>query len=193
MKIEEVEKWLETDEGKQWLEEKKRPLLKKNSDLLEEIALNKKRLTDETTKGNALEGKLNSYLAKLKKEMCLNCFDDYDRFKNRLISDKELREFVLSKIEKIADADGGLVADIDDNGEFHYQTADGKSFQDYYSEWLTTESAKSYIQNLSCGGGARGSGGSFDNFTKASIKKMTPEEVAKNLDNPTFRSNFENT
>lgn len=193
MKIEEVEKWLETDEGKNWLEEKKRPLLKKNNDLLEEIALTKKRLTDETEKGNALEGKINGYLIKLKKELCLSCFDDYNTFKNRLIPDNELREFVLNKIEKTADADGGLIPDIDDNGEFHYQTADGKSFQDYYSEWLTTESAKSYIQNLSCGGGAKGSGDLSGSFTRANIRKMTPEEVAKNLDNPTFRNSFENS
>ena len=192
MKIEEVEKWLETDEGKQWLEEKKSPLLKKNSELLEELALNKKRLTDETAKGNALEGKLKNYFVKLSNELVFNCFDDYNKFKNVLIADKELREFVKSKIEKLAEAEGGLIPDIDDNGEFSYQTAEGKTFQDYYSEWLTTESAKSYISNPCCGGGARGSSNFIGNYTKADIKKMTPQQVAEKLNDTTFRNNFEN-
>ena len=192
MKREEVEAWLETEEGKKWLEEKKEPLIKKNEQLLEEVTGIKKRLADATEKGNALEGTINNYLERLKKEFCSNCFDDYSTFKDFLIPNKELREFVLSKIEKLAEADGGLIPSINDTGEFQYSTADGKNFKEYYSEWLKTESAKSFISNPSTGGGAKGSlPTNFDSsFTQNSVKNMSPEEVAKNLDNPTFRNSL---
>ena len=190
MKLDELEKWLETEEGKKWLEGKKEPLLKKNTQLLDEIAGYKKRLTDATEQGNALNGKLNGYLEKLKRELCLNCLDDFNTFKSRILPDPELREFVINRIEKMADADGGLKPDINDNGDFVYQTADGKNFKDYYGEWLETESAKSYIENQSCGGGAKGSDPLTpdSSFTRNAIKKMSPEEVAANLDKPAFRS-----
>ena len=141
MKIEELEEWVKTEEGQKWLDEKKRPLMEKRDQLLDELQNLKNRLAGETEKGNALDGKINGYLAKLKKDFVKGCFDDYGKFKNTLLPDPELREFVASKIAKLAEADGGLIADIDDGGEFTYKTADGKSFEDYYSEWLGTESA----------------------------------------------------
>lgn len=190
MKIEDVEKWVETDEGKKWLDEKKKPLIEKRDQLLDEVAVYKKRLTDVTEKGNALEGKLTGYLENLKKAHCENIFNDVQTFKNKVIDDKELRTFVLSKIEKTAEADGGLIADIDDNGQFKLATADGKEFADYYREWTQTEGAKSFLLNLSCGGGARGSLGLSYNNTVNDVKRMTPEQVAAKLDDPSFRNSF---
>lgn len=192
MKIEELEEWVKTDDGKKWLDEKKRPLVEKRDQLLDELQNLKNRLAGETEKSGALDGKINGYLEKLKKEFVKGCFDDWGKFKNTLVPDEELREFVAAKIGKIADADGGLIADIDDDGQFTYKTADGKSFEDYYSEWLGTEGAKSYIANPSTGGGARGSGfgNSCGDYSLNAVKRMTPEEVAKNLDNPAFRASL---
>lgn len=196
MKIEELEKWIETDEGKKWLEEKKKPLIEKRDQLLDELVVYKKRLTDETEKGNALEGKITGYLVNLKNAHCKNIFDDVQTFKTKVLDDKDLRQFVLNKIEKIAEADGGLNPIIDDNGAFKLATADGKEFADYYKEWITTEGAKAFLANLNSGGGALGSPtGNVLNYriTKSELKHMTPQQVAEKLDDPTFRNNFANS
>ena len=192
MKIVDVEKWLETDEGKEWLEGKKQPLIDKRNQLLDEISSLKNRLTDESEKSNAQNAKIKGYLENLKNKHCFDCFNDYDTFKSVLIDDKELKQFVLEKITKLAEVDGGLIADIDDNGNFKYATSQGKEFKDYYKEWLSTESAKSFIYNPSTGGGARGNySKSVDNiYSKEALKKMSPEQIAENLNNPAFRNSL---
>lgn len=192
MKIEDLEKWIETEEGENWLNEKKKPLIEKKEQLLSEIAIYKKRLTEATEQGNALDGKVKNYLENLKKAYCQNCFDDVNTFNVKVFDDKELRAFILNKIETMAEADGGLIPDIDDNGQFKFATADGKDFKEYYKEWTGTEGAKSFIQNLCTGGGARGCepSNSINMYSKETIKRMTPEQVAENLDNPTFRNSI---
>lgn len=191
MTREDVEKWIETEQGKAWLEEKKRPLNEKKEQLLEEVAIYKKRLTDATEKGNALEGKINGYLANLSKAHVAAIMAGEGSI-NKILPDNELKEFVRSKIEKIADADGGLIPDIDDEGHFKLATNSGKSFADYYNEWTATEGAKSFIANACCGGGARGSNFGGGGMTLQTVKNMTPEQVAARFDDPTFRSQFAN-
>lgn len=190
MKKEDVEKWLETDEGKEWLDEKKKPLLDKRNQLLDEIASLKNRLAGESEKGNALDTKLNNYLANLTKSHCTRIFEGANKNHDALLKGNNVREFVKRQIEKNAEADGGLIPDIDDSGEFKFATASGKSFEDYFTEWAGTEEAKAFIAVNCTGGGARGSsfGGGGNLQT---VKKMTPEEIARNLDSPTFRNSLQ--
>lgn len=189
MDKEELNKWILTDEGKEWLEGLKKPLADKRDELLGEIAGLKKRLADAASASNASAGKIQAYINRLKAEHCNRVFSDYEKYKSRLIEDPELREFVLGKIERMAG--GGLVPDIDDGGNFTFADASGKSFEDYYSEWLATDGAKSYIANSCTGGGARGNSGNFGGVTLNAIERMTPLEVARNLDSPAFRQSLQ--
>lgn len=189
MDAEEVEKWIETEEGKKWIAQKTSGLVAKRDELLNEVAKLKKRLGDAEARGNAFGLKMGGYLARMKADYVSSCFDDYDKFGNRLLANAELREFVLGKIERLAEDDGGLIADIDESdGGFSYKTADGKDFAAYYAEWLGTESAKAFISNPSTGGGAMGSdGGGGAALTRNRIESMSPQEVADNLGKPEFR------
>jgi len=58
MDLKELNSWVETDEGKQWLEAQKKGLLDKNSELLEKV-----------TKGNAETGTLNERIRLLESEL----------------------------------------------------------------------------------------------------------------------------
>lgn len=193
IKVDELEKWLETDEGKQWLEEKKKPLVEKRDQLLNELADTKKRLADAGEKSDAQSAKIKEYFANLTKSHCARVLDGGNAKKEKVMPDEELREFVKSKIEKMAEADGGFIPDIDDSGNFRLATADGKSFEDYFNEWAGTEKAKSFLQCQVCGGGAKGSdfGASVGGFDRNAVKNMTPQEVAERLDNPSFRNSFD--
>jgi len=58
MNIEELTKWLETPEGKQWLDGQKKPVTDKNNELLEKL-----------TSGNATNGQLNEKIGKLESDL----------------------------------------------------------------------------------------------------------------------------
>ena len=191
MKKEEVEKWIaETEEGKEWIEGKKQPLLDKRNELLEEVAIYKKRLTDATDKSNALEEKLNGYLANLTSAHCIAVMEGHGTTGEKVLNDKDLKSFVRNKIERLAEVDGGFKPVINSNGEFIYSTDAGKNFADYFAEWAKSEGAKPFIQNPCSGGGAGGSlSYSFENPTDK-IKHMTAEQVAKELDTPEFAKGF---
>lgn len=188
MKVNDVDEWVKTQEGKQWLELQKQPLIDKRSELLEEINSLKSRLTADSEKGNALEAKLNGYLEKLRQKTCYGAFDDLQTFNDVLLPSKELREFVLNKIVKTAEADGGLIAKINDSGEFSYATSDGKTFADYYKDWLKTDEAKDFIKVASTGGGARGDN---QGMLPNDIEKLTVQQIASGLSDKSFRENLQ--
>ncbi len=188
MKVSDIEEWIKTEEGKQWLELQKQPLIDKKNELLSEISSLKSRLAADGEKGNALEAKLNGYLEQLRKKTCYSAFDDYHTFNNVLLPSKDLREFVLNKIIRTAEADGGLIANINDSGEFSYATSDGKTFADYYKDWLATDEAKSFIR-VDCTGG--GASGGYQSVLPNELEKLTVQQIASGLSDMAFRDNLQ--
>ena len=58
MNLQELEKWLETPEGKQWIDSQKKGLIDKNNELLEKL-----------TGGNATNNQLNEKIVKLESDL----------------------------------------------------------------------------------------------------------------------------
>ena len=190
IEITEIEEWLKTEEGKKWLELQKKPLLEKRDELLQEVAGLKSRLAADSEKGNALEAKLNSCLDNLRKNLCYGAFDDELQYNAKVISDNDLRDFVLSKIEKLAEADGGLVADVNDDGEFTYAAANGKGFADYYREWTQTEGANSFLQKKREIPHGTPPPDASSNPVR-NFKEMSAQEIASGLKSKDFRNELQ--
>lgn len=181
MERQEVENWLKTEEGFNWLEEKKSGLKNKNVELLAEIKKLNERLNGATENSNAISEKFNNLEMILKNDYIQNIF------KNGLVF-PECNNFVLSEIEKLAECEGGFTS-VNDNGNFSMITKSGKTFSDYFESWKGTEVAKRFLKNPSVGGGATGSGSVH---YSTDFSKLSAEEVSNSLNSAEGKAELQN-
>lgn len=181
----ELETWVLTDDGKEWLDEKKSGLLSKNTELLKEISDSNAKLKSLTDESNALTGKNKSYENYIKGKLINSTFTKDTSI--QLIAGTN--NVVTSILNEQAKANGGFSLLINDKNEIKLTDGKGKDFQQYFDEFAKTDTGKSYIKNPSSGGGARG-GFNDGCMTRSALESMTPEMVARNLDKPDFQNSL---
>ena len=182
MNVEELEKWVLSGEGLQWLENKKSGLVKKNTELLAELKKSNAELTTATDKSNALAEQMGT----LEKTFLAD-------FKERFFEGSGifpiLKNAVWEKIINNAKENGDEFKVVCDNGKFNFSCDSGTELKEYLVSFQETTEGKESTMARCSGGGATGSN-SYSNGVQTDLNKMSVEQIANNLNNPEFRNSL---
>lgn len=168
-------------------------MINKNNELLAELSKSNGQLKEAIGKSNALEDLNKTYSNEISRRI-IN--DVYNTSNNRLMDGTQ--EIVRRMLYINAESNNGFNLKINDDKTISLEDNSGKTFQNYFDEWGTTEEAKAYIKNQSSGANTHTSGVmgigtlSYYGTSKEALSRMTPKEIAQNWDNPNFRNNLNN-
>lgn len=166
--------------------------MNKNKELLAELSESNGKLKEAIGKSNALEDMNKTYANEITRRIIS---DTYNTSNNKLMDGTQ--EIVRRMLFINAESNNGLNLKVNDDKSISLEDTSGKTFQNYFDEWTTTEQAKAYIKNHCSGAGTSssenfgvGSLSAFSGLSRESLERMTPQQVADNLDNPSFKSNI---
>lgn len=151
MDKQELETWLETEEGSAWLEEKKAPLIKKRDELLEQNKSLRADLTGLKTEADGQREATQREQNALKKVLI---DDKLDALMNKHGVFPQLRNALRSELEE-----KGLEVAADGEHRKAVVGSDQKELSEYMQEWAESDEAAEWLKPpVNRGAGATGSG-----------------------------------
>jgi len=176
MDTKELEQWIETDDGRAWIERKKSGLLNKQQELLKQIKDGNAALTDSGQRLAAAEGSLSEEKAFIERLLV------DDTLKALLRSAGVLEIAIPQVIPALKNAYGITIAadGLNRTAWGVLKETDGTEkqgdLQDVVTDWLKTPEAKQVVINRDTGGGATGSNAKAT--TKQSLSGLSGQALA---------------
>jgi hypothetical protein len=184
MDLNELNTWLETDEGKQWGEQFKAPLLKNRDLLLSELKIANSKLSEAEQRNAQTENDLSAERAVTSKYLI-------DNDLTALLEKANVFDVAIPHTLKTLKADYNLAVKADgDSRKAVGVLKDEKGndievgLPDILADWLKEPLSKCFIKNGNAGGGALGSGfGSYIPPASSALRNISGPELAKMSDN----------
>jgi hypothetical protein len=177
MDVNELNQWIETEEGKKWGDEFKAPLLNKRDELLAALKEANGKLTD-------LEQRSAGAAEELSQERAALSALVVDKELTRMLKEAHIMEQALPSV--IAELKNSYGITVKANGP-EPQAIDKTKGEDgtekeaglaeIVSEWATTSAARQVLLNASAGGGASGS--AWRAPTTSTLDKLSGPALAK--------------
>jgi len=182
MDLNELNSWLETDEGKQWGEQFKAPLLKNRDLLLSELKTANGRLSEAEQRNAQTENDLSSEKAVVSKLLI-------DHELHRLLNNAHVFLTLIPDVANSLRNAYGITVKASGND----RTAMGKLRDKEGSEteaaleaivkaWAALPESKSIIRNVNSGGGATGGGFISSAYAPQSLSKLSGPALASMSD-----------
>ena len=150
MDVNELNLWVETSEGKAWLESQKQPLLLKRDELLSELKSASGKLSELELRSKQTENILTEERTALTSALV-------DQELTRLLKQRNIYESVIPSVAATLKETYGISIKADGPNRKAYGT-DGKeaelSLNDIVSAWSKTPEAKQVTPHSNSGGGA---------------------------------------
>jgi hypothetical protein len=184
MNTNELNRWLETEEGKKWGDEFKAPLLNKRDELLAALKDANGKIAEAEQRSTAAAGELSQEREALSALAV-------DKELSRVLQEKHVMEAVIpSIIAELKNSYGITVKADGPNRQAigKVKAEDGEreaSLAEIVSAWAETPAAKQVTLNTNTGGGALGSNGGA--HTTHSLSKLSGPALAK-LSNAEFQA-----
>jgi hypothetical protein len=184
MDSKELEKWLETDEGRNWIEAQKKPLLDNRDSILGELKAANGKLSALGQRLSETENTLQSERAVTSKYLIDNDLIALLRKANVFeVAIPHTLETLKAAYSLSVKADG-------DNRKAIGVLKDEKGndieagLSDVLADWVAKPLSKCFIQNRNAGGGALGSGfGLYTAPISSALRNISGPELAKMSDN----------
>ena len=190
MDVKELEKWLETDEGRDWIEAKKKPLLENRDSILSELKAANGELSELGQRLMETENTLMSEKGFTSKYLI-------DTDLTALLRKANVFEDVIPyTLETLKAAYGlSIKADGDNRKAIGVLKREGKEIEaelpDIVADWATQPMSKCFIRNGNSGGGSTGvSLGAAPALS--ALRDIPGRELAKMSDSD-FRNMIQNT
>jgi hypothetical protein len=190
MNLKELEKWLETDEGKQWGEQYKAPLLSNRDGILSELKSANGKISEMGQRLTEAENALKSEKAVTSRYLI-------DNDLTALLRKENAFEEIIPRLLETMKTAYGLTIKADGNNRKAIgvmKDKEGKNIEaelpDIIADWKKTLESKFFLKNPNVGGGA--SGGSLTTPNSSALKNIPGSELAKMSDDQ-FRNVIQNT
>jgi hypothetical protein len=178
MDVLELEKWVESDEGKAWLESQKRPLLIKRDELLTELKSASGRLSELELSSKQTESILSEERAALAAVLV-------DQGLVSLLKEKRIYDSVIPSVTAMLKETYGITVKADGPNRMacgRTKETDGKeseiSLADIVSTWSKTLEAKQVTPNNNSGGGTPPGRFTFNSSTVPELQKLSGQALA---------------
>jgi hypothetical protein len=177
MDVTELNKWLETPEGKKWGDEFKAPLLNKRDELLAELKNANGKLAELEQRSAAAAEELSQERA------AMSAFLVDQGLSDELRKAHCMESAIPSVVESLKNSHGisvkanGLTRQAVGKTRGEDGTEQETSLAEIISAWAQTPAAKQVTLNSSTGGGARGSAGGV--HTTHALDRLSGPELAR--------------
>ena len=149
----ELNEWIKSEAGAEWLEQQKAPLLKKKDELLSEVKRLGERLTEESQRATDTEKLLQDERAALHTHVVDG---ELDRLMDEYNVSPKAREAVRSAMKSSHDI---TLSPSEADGKKRVAMIDSQTkLADHFAQWAESDEAKFYRVEHNTGGGATGVG-----------------------------------
>lgn len=163
MNLSELNEWLETDEGRQWLEDQKKPLLEKRTELLANVKSLNERLREATQRADDAEGTLKTEREAFRSTLVNNTFDQFIEERVATSFREGVKSLLSGRLTIDIEANGPQRTPVVTDGINSLPLKDGETelpqrvtLSDYLDRWQETEEASGYLRAPANVGGGVG-------------------------------------